>query len=159
MEAITEAEQPASARRRQAALRTKPAAAPPSSWSREAKAEWPNLSDVVQAAALKRETEISQGFARIGEKERAVQAALEAAAKFDLVQKACEPLAQLMQQMNLDEAGICEQACILYGSLLGPHRLDALRLLAQRFGINAMIVPDPSGFMPPPPAQQTGVSP
>jgi hypothetical protein len=42
-----------------------PAAAPnkpPSSWSPEAKADWPNLSPAVQQAALKREDEVSRGF-------------------------------------------------------------------------------------------------
>ena len=102
-----------------------PTAAPPVSWSAEAKAEWSKLPPAIQEAAIKREAEVNEGFRRLSEERR----------QLEPLAKAVEPHLQMFQRYNTDPAtGI--QKLMAAQEYLTRDPVNAIRWLAQERGVN-----------------------
>ncbi len=98
------------------------ASAPPVSWAADVKAQWPSLSPAVQAAVLKRETEVSNGFRQYSEQTKAYERAL-------------APVAQEAQRFGLNvEEGI--QRLVDGQRFLETQPAQAILWLAQKHGLN-----------------------
>lgn len=100
-------------------------AGPPSSWSADAKASWASLSPATQAAVLKRETEVSDGFRQKSEEAKA----------YAPLRELLEPRAQQFASVGTDIPGAVKQLLTFYDA----YERDAptlIRYLAAQKGID-----------------------
>jgi len=107
------------------------AAEPPTSWSADAKAEWPKLSPALQQAVIKRETEINDGGRRWSEEKRTYE----------------EMLAPVREQAR--RAGVDEREglnrLIAASDFLERDPANAIQWLAQQYGVNLTQQPGDTG--------------
>lgn len=106
-----------------------PAVEPPSSWSKEAKAEWQNLPPHVQQAAAKREKEMADGFAK-KDQELGVYRELG---------QVLAPRMPLLQQVGKSPAQAMDQMWRWHDQLSQPQlqdRYNALAQLGRDYGID-----------------------
>lgn len=98
-------------------------AAPPVSWSPEAKQEWAKLPPAIQAAVVKRESEVSDGFRQYGEKVRA----------YDDLEKVIAPRRKYYQESGRSDAELVNQLWLWNEALLN-NPTEAFPALAKLFG-------------------------
>lgn len=99
-----------------------PTDAPPAGWTADAKAEWPNLSAAVKAAALKREAEIANGGKQWSEEKRRYEAVL-------------EPIAQASRTRGLPvEQGI--QLLVAAQNALDRDPVSGIKRIAATYGVD-----------------------
>jgi hypothetical protein len=107
----------------------------PTSWPKEAKAEWPELPAVVQAAIAKREREIDGGLKKYANRKDDYELGRH-------VREGCAPLLDEMRAMNCGPVDVIALFLHWHKALqtAGPAALDELR---QRYGIRAAVYPHP----------------
>jgi len=108
---------------------------PPKSWSADVKAEWSKLSPAVQQAVLKRETEINEGGRRWSEEKRAYDEML-------------SPVRAQAQRAGVDEREGLNRL-LAANDYLERDPANALRWLAQAYGVDLNKPQDPSQARPP----------
>lgn len=104
---------------------SKPTGDPPGGWTAEAKQEWAKLSPAVQQAVLKRETEVSDGFKKFGEKARFA----------DELEAVIAPRRQFYSQTGRSDAEVVNQLWAWNEALL-KNPTQAFPALAKLFGVN-----------------------
>lgn len=104
--------------------------APPVSWTADAKTDWTNASPALKAAVLKREQEVSQGFAQYSEKTRQYEQVL-------------SPLVQETQKLGIDPGEGLQQLLTAHHALNSDPQ-SAIMELARQYKVDlAELVSNP----------------
>jgi hypothetical protein len=101
-----------------------PAAAPPTSWSAEAKALYNDLPQPIRDAIAKREAEVSQGFSQYRDR---TQSAAQ-------IESLLAPRRQVFQQHGLNDAQAIERLMVVSDGL-ARNPAGTLAFLAEQFGV------------------------
>jgi hypothetical protein len=99
-------------------------AGPPTSWSAEAKADWERLPPHLQAAIVKREAEVSQGFSQYRDR---TQSAAQ-------IESMLAPRRQTFQQYGLNDAQAIERLMVVSDGL-ARNPAGTLAFLSEQFGV------------------------
>lgn len=103
-------------------VQTSTSGSPPPGWPADAKSEWSKLSPAIQAAVLKRESEISEGGRRWSEEKRRYEEMI-------------MPLRELAQQYGVQEGDVIRKF-LAADAYLQRDPAGAIQWLAQSYGVD-----------------------
>jgi hypothetical protein len=114
--------------------KTQSSSKPPTSWSKNSRAEWDSLSPSVQSEVLRREADTARGVEELKKRHNDELTAWKSR-QADL-EEAMRPYETAIQQSGQTKGQVVKSLLDWNMALVGPRKLDAFRALAQSFGVD-----------------------